>query len=41
MSRRPDARHGPLSTRQEATEVEAPVHLAPHQAQQGAQEDRV
>ena len=41
MSRRPNARHGPLSARQEATEVEAPVHLAPHQAQQGAQEDRV
>ena len=34
MSRRPDARHGPAG-------VEAPVYLAPHQAQQGAQEDRV
>ena len=30
-----------LSARQEATEVEAPVYLAPCQAQQGAQEDRV
>ena len=30
-----------LSARQEVPEVEAPVHLAPHQAQQGAQEDRV
>ena len=27
--------------RQEVPEVEAPVHPAPHQAQQGAQEDRV
>ena len=27
--------------RQEAPEVEAPVHVAPHQARQGAQEDRV
>ena len=26
---------------QKATEVEAPVYLAPRQAQQGAQEDRV
>ena len=30
-----------LSAWQEATEVEAPVYLAPRQAQQGAQEDRV
>ena len=34
------ARRG-LSARQEVPEVEAPVHPAPHQAQQGAQEDRV
>ena len=30
-----------LSAWQEAAEVEAPVYLAPRQAQQGAQEDRV
>ena len=30
-----------LSARQEVTEVEAPVYLAPCEAQQGAQEDRV
>ena len=30
-----------LSARQEVPEVEAPVHPAPHQAQQGAQEDWV
>ena len=30
-----------LSARQEVTEVEAPVYLAPRRAQQGAQEDRV
>ena len=29
------------ASRQEVTEVEAPVYLAPRQAQQGAQEDRV
>ena len=31
----------PARARQEAPGVEAPVHPAPHQAQQGAQEDRV
>ena len=30
-----------LSARQEAPGVEAPVHVAPHKAQQGAHEDRV
>ena len=39
--RRPGAGTASQCARQEAPGVEAPVHPAPHQAQQGAQEDRV